>query len=46
MVSGLNANFHGLKKSLGFSGVMLAASQLGDVFSNDHAQNVAERDQA
>jgi hypothetical protein len=43
MVSGLNANSQGLKNSLGFSGVMLAASQLGDVLGNDHALNVAER---
>jgi hypothetical protein len=37
MVSELNANIQGLKNSLGFSGVMLAASQLRDVLRNDHA---------
>ena len=43
MVSELNANTQGLKKARGFSGVMLAASQLQAIVSNDHAQNVAER---
>ena len=37
MVSELNANTQGLKKARGFSGVMLAASQLGTIVSNDHA---------